>query len=345
MPVRTAKPDGEAAEPRQFSVSHLHALLDRVTHGVAMFEPDGRLIVWNRCLEELLNLSAADLTQAQTLEGLIRFMGERGDYGADLDLDAIVREHVASTEETYVSERMLPDGRILEFRRSRAATGALVVTYTDLSERRHTEYMLQDATREMRNLLEKAPVALAVIGRDDGVLKHVNARFRKLFGLAKATKATHMALGLYVSQEDQARILNAPTDRRSVDFETAVRRADGGEFWALISSVRFIFDWEPATLTSFHDITDRRRAEAGLQAELDRKRAELEEARTLQLELAPPPLHGRFGDFDMAIDVVLEPAKEVGGDLVDYFQIGDGLFVIALGDVSNKGAGAALIMA
>jgi sigma-B regulation protein RsbU (phosphoserine phosphatase) len=42
---------------------------------------------------------------------------------------------------------------------------------------------------------------------------------------------------------------------------------------------------------------------------------------------------------------VLEPAKEVGGDLVDHFRIGDDLLVVSVGDVSDKGAGAALMMA
>jgi sigma-B regulation protein RsbU (phosphoserine phosphatase) len=51
---------------------------------------------------------------------------------------------------------------------------------------------------------------------------------------------------------------------------------------------------------------------------------------------------GRCG---VSVDVLLEPAKEVGGDLVDHFCIGDGLLVLILGDVSNKGAGAALMMA
>jgi sigma-B regulation protein RsbU (phosphoserine phosphatase) len=79
--------------------------------------------------------------------------------------------------------------------------------------------------------------------------------------------------------------------------------------------------------------------------ELRRKQAELNEARTLQLSLVPPPFHGSVGGTDVAVDVLLEPAKEVGGDLVDHFRIGDDLLVLALGDVSDKGAGAALMMA
>jgi sigma-B regulation protein RsbU (phosphoserine phosphatase) len=79
--------------------------------------------------------------------------------------------------------------------------------------------------------------------------------------------------------------------------------------------------------------------------ELKRKQAELNEARTLQLALTPQPFRALLRSHPVSIDVVMEPAKEVGGDLVDYFQVGDDLLVLLLGDVSDKGAGAALMMA
>jgi sigma-B regulation protein RsbU (phosphoserine phosphatase) len=78
---------------------------------------------------------------------------------------------------------------------------------------------------------------------------------------------------------------------------------------------------------------------------LRRKQIELAEARTLQLALAPPSYQGVVGQCLMTVDVILEPAKEVGGDLVDQFRIDDDLLVLVLGDVSDKGAGAALMMA
>jgi phosphoserine phosphatase RsbU/P len=80
-------------------------------------------------------------------------------------------------------------------------------------------------------------------------------------------------------------------------------------------------------------------------AELTRKQLELNEARTLQLALAPPPYRGSIAGVAVSIDVLLEPAKEVGGDLVDHFRVGEHLLVVLLGDVSDKGAGAALMMA
>jgi sigma-B regulation protein RsbU (phosphoserine phosphatase) len=79
--------------------------------------------------------------------------------------------------------------------------------------------------------------------------------------------------------------------------------------------------------------------------ELERKRAELNEARNLQLALAPPPAERSTPLGRIAIEAKLEPAREVGGDLVDHFEIGERLHVVLVGDVSDKGAGAALVMA
>ncbi len=78
-----------------------------------------------------------------------------------------------------------------------------------------------------------------------------------------------------------------------------------------------------------------------IRAELARKQTELAEARSLQLALVPGP----HGDDCVHIEVVLEPAREIGGDLVDHVQLADHRHVLVVGDVSDKGAGAALVMA
>ena len=78
-----------------------------------------------------------------------------------------------------------------------------------------------------------------------------------------------------------------------------------------------------------------------MRAELDRRRAELAEARNLQLALSPPP----YADERLSLDVTLEPAREVGGDLIDHVALPDGSHLLVVGDVSDKGAAAALMMA
>jgi serine phosphatase RsbU (regulator of sigma subunit) len=79
--------------------------------------------------------------------------------------------------------------------------------------------------------------------------------------------------------------------------------------------------------------------------ELRRKQLELAEARSLQLSLVPQAYSSQAQGCLVSIHCVMEPAKEVGGDLADHFTVDDDLVVLVLGDVSGKGAGAALMMA
>jgi phosphoserine phosphatase RsbU/P len=75
--------------------------------------------------------------------------------------------------------------------------------------------------------------------------------------------------------------------------------------------------------------------------QLARRQAELDEAHTLQIALVPPD----FAEDGIAIESVLRPAREIGGDMVDHFAVGADLHAMLVGDVSDKGAGAALVMA
>ena len=175
-----------------------------------------------------------------------------------------MREHLDALETSVSRERMLPDGRILECRRNPLPDGGLIVMYNDVSEQRHADYLVKEAARQLRFMLDRAPVALAMIGQEDGRLKHANARFHKLFGLPDQRPHEPSDLATHFTAEDRARILAARTGGAAVEFETSVRRADGSTFFALVAAVRYVFEWEPTSLVTFHDISDRRRAEAGL---------------------------------------------------------------------------------
>jgi sigma-B regulation protein RsbU (phosphoserine phosphatase) len=73
-----------------------------------------------------------------------------------------------------------------------------------------------------------------------------------------------------------------------------------------------------------------------------RMEGELNAARDIQMGILPAsdaPTHP-----DCLVASFLEPAKEVGGDLFDFFQVADGRQAIVIGDVSDKGVPAALFM-
>jgi len=76
----------------------------------------------------------------------------------------------------------------------------------------------------------------------------------------------------------------------------------------------------------------------------ERIESELNIARDIQLGLLPMPLPREVA-ARVELQAAMQPAKEVGGDLYDYFTLPDGRLCFAIGDVSGKGVPAALFMA
>ena len=80
-------------------------------------------------------------------------------------------------------------------------------------------------------------------------------------------------------------------------------------------------------------------------AHLARLEAELEAARKLQMAMVPRSFPVPSADFPIELVASMEPAREVGGDLYDFFTTPDGILCFLVGDVSGKGMPAALFMA
>src|SRR5262249_10523864 len=72
---------------------------------------------------------------------------------------------------------------------------------------------------------------------------------------------------------------------------------------------------------------------------------ELEAARRIQMGSLPDPASAFPGEKRFALYAYLEPAREVGGDLYDFFRLDDDRICLLIGDVSGKGLPSSLFMA
>ncbi len=77
----------------------------------------------------------------------------------------------------------------------------------------------------------------------------------------------------------------------------------------------------------------------------ERIESELKIAHAIQMSFLPRRLSPADERPEFALEGFLEPAKEVGGDLYDYFFVDDDHLFFTVGDVSDKGVPAALFMA
>lgn len=119
-----------------------------------------------------------------------------------------------------------------------------------------------------------------------------------------------------------------------------VRQLSGGDFKTRVpvrSSDEF------GTLAaSFNQMAADLERHQALVVEQERLRGELELSRQIQTEMLP---RGPLRSTRAEIAGVSVPAREVGGDFFNYFDLADGRLALLVGDVSGKGVSAALLMA
>jgi sigma-B regulation protein RsbU (phosphoserine phosphatase) len=90
---------------------------------------------------------------------------------------------------------------------------------------------------------------------------------------------------------------------------------------------------------------EKKRLRDEVRAHLARMEEELESARQLQMNMVPTVFPPPSKQRPIEIFAMMEPAREVGGDLYDFFDCDDGTLCFLIGDVSGKGVPAALFMA
>jgi serine phosphatase RsbU (regulator of sigma subunit)/CHASE2 domain-containing sensor protein len=99
-------------------------------------------------------------------------------------------------------------------------------------------------------------------------------------------------------------------------------------------------------------LTETESQRRALRREVERQReaaarlaGELEAARRIQMGTLPQPAAAFPGEKRFEVHASLEPAREVGGDLYDFFRLDDDHLFFMIGDVSGKGLPGSLFMA
>ncbi len=94
-------------------------------------------------------------------------------------------------------------------------------------------------------------------------------------------------------------------------------------------------------------VGERKRSERALQLAREaaaKTAGELNAARRIQMASLPHPSRAFPGERRFTLEALLEPAREVGGDLYDFFMLNQDRVFFMIGDVSGKGLPAALFM-
>ncbi|HEX6111161.1 MAG TPA: PAS domain S-box protein, partial [Geminicoccaceae bacterium] len=155
---------------------------------------------------------------------------------------------------------------------------AMLVTVTDISDRRAAQVELQEREERFRAIAEGVPLSVLISRTEPSEILFANARAFESFGLTVGLESEAIR-AIYARAEDRSRLLERLVKEGRVDgFEVEMRARDGSAMWCLLSAREISFGGRPAVLTAITEITQLKMMQQALQESEARLAAFMENA-------------------------------------------------------------------
>jgi Na+/proline symporter/signal transduction histidine kinase len=136
----------EASEVLQFNRALLQGAIENITQGISVVDQALRLVAWNQRYIELFDYPDGQVYIGRPVAELIRFNAERGLLGGgDVEEHVSKRLYWMRRGTAHSSERLFPNGRVIELIGNPMPGGGFVMSFTDITEFREAERALKAA--------------------------------------------------------------------------------------------------------------------------------------------------------------------------------------------------------
>ncbi len=261
----------------QESQNRFRAFMDFAPLAAHLRDADGRYLMFNRRMEELIGVPASEALGKTPMD--IR--------PADVGNSDKHHRSVVETGKLHVSEQYLtynPDDPrwtmairfpVLDAAGRVEAVGTFAV---DITDRKKAEAALQASEARLNAINSANPVPMNIVRVSDRRLLFVNEPYLQLFGLDNVDLERFDRTTLYPDPDERDWYYAELAEGREVtDHETTLQRIDGTPVPVSVTSRQIIFQGEPAIVTAWADLTALRAA----QAEVARSREALHQSEKL----------------------------------------------------------------
>jgi diguanylate cyclase (GGDEF)-like protein len=272
------------------------AALSNMSQGLAMYDADARLVIWNRRFVSMYRYNPDKIRPGMTVHEMIKLRVENGTFVGNLDdyadnpddyADNLITKIKLGQATSQFSE--LVDGRTIAITRQAMPGGGWVATHEDVTERRQAEMRIahmarHDALTDLPNrvlLRERLSEALALVERGQ--------RLAVLYLDLDQFKNVNDSLG-HPTGDELLRVVAARL-RDCVRETDTISRVGGDEFFIIQTNIR--------------DATD----------------AERLARRIAEAVRVPFDLHGHAVMIDASIGIALAPAD--GSDANELLKNAD----------------------
>jgi signal transduction histidine kinase/CheY-like chemotaxis protein len=183
-----------AAQDLRFNQRVLEAALQNMSQGISVVDAQLRLVAWNRRYAELFGFPDTLLRIGTPIEDLSAWALQRMQHKGPLQQALARRLAFMRAGSPHLSERVFPDGSIVEIRGNPMPGGGFVATFTDVTAFRHAEAELLQANETLEQRVGERTTLLEQAKREAETANDAKSRFLAAIGhdLLQPLHAAHL---------------------------------------------------------------------------------------------------------------------------------------------------------
>ncbi|MFC1886174.1 PAS domain-containing protein, partial [Thermodesulfobacteriota bacterium] len=246
----------------------LQKILDNVDQAIALFDSDRRFVTWNKRYPEILNLSVGrDLYKGGKVYQVTYELAKKNVFGSGDPAQLAAKRLDQLWTGNIDTDISFGDERKYDVRSTVLSDGGLVITYTDVSERKKAEEAIKESEKRVQMILDSISTGVIVIDPENRLIVDVNPVAARMIGLTR-DEIVGRTCHQFICPRDENDCPVIDLGQQVDNAERVLITASGEQIPILKTVTPVILGGKTHLLESFVDITERKQAEEKLKRNL-----------------------------------------------------------------------------